>query len=1031
MVVVFAAPSLHGLCCPATPSFVLHPLQIDPKPTNSSRLVRIRSFFVQRLNSLILMRCFGLSLVFFVASCWAQLTVQRPEEIYNGQNVSAVDLIGNPHRDMEPLRSKVKQKAGQPYSQEKVQESIEALKATGKFPKVEVNVVPDLAGLRLNFLLEPAYYLGMVTFPGASKNFPYTRLLQVVNLPDEDPFDKARIPPADKALLDFLRHAGYFQASVQSDYEIDDAHQLVNVRFLVALGKQARIGSVRIEGVDNAEKQRLSSTVRSLRARFTGGLLKRGKRYSAGRIHAATSQIQRTLSQQHRLASNVQELPPQYQPGTNRVDVGFKVQLGPTVVVRVTGARLALFHFMSTREIKKLIPIYSEGSVDDDLVQEGEQNLVSFFQQKGFFDVKVRTDLQHQSDQILLTYEIDKGEKHKVARISFRGNHELAEKDLLNQVEIKKSHLWWHGKFSEKLLKQSATNLEALYRDHGFEEVKVASQAIDHEPKVDVLFTIDEGPQTLVDNIEVTGNNSLPRNELTKPAGFQLQPGKPFSPRRLSDDRNRISANYLNRGYLNVEVRPSVKHSPNDPHRVDVLFAVTEHQLVRVGEVIYLGQQRTRLSLIRKTARIPAEAPMERGQLLEAESRLYDLNIFDWSSVGPRKPITDQTEEAALVKVHESKRNEITYGFGFEVSHRGANVPAGTVAVPGGPPLGLGSNQIQSSEAAFASPRGSIEFTRRNIRGLGETASAALLLSRLDQRALLTYLQPHFIGSRWKSLSSFSIERTTENPLFAAGLGDLSFQVERELGPKHNTRLQIRYDFNKTSLSHLLVPELVLPQDRNVHLSTFSGTVFRDTRDKPLDAHHGMFETVNLGITPTSLGSSANFAKLFGQYAFYKPVHSIVFANSVRLGLLKSFDSSFVPTSQLFFSGGGTTLRGFPIDEAGPQRIVPFCNVLKGQTGCVNVTVPVGGRQLFIWNSEARFPLGVMKALGGVVFYDGGNVYSAINLRNFADNYSNTIGVGLRYATPVGPVRFDIGKDLNPVPGIKSIQYFITLGQAF
>jgi outer membrane protein insertion porin family len=133
----------------------------------------------------------------------------------------------------------------------------------------------------------------------------------------------------------------------------------------------------------------------------------------------------------------------------------------------------------------------------------------------------------------------------------------------------------------------------------------------------------------------------------------------------------------------------------------------------------------------------------------------------------------------------------------------------------------------------------------------------------------------------------------------------------------------------------------------------------------------------------------------------------------------------------LFFSGGGTTLRGFPIDEAGPQRLVPFCNVLTGQTGCVNVTVPVGGRALLILNSELRFPLGIMKALGGVVFYDGGNVYSAINFSNFVNNYSNTIGIGLRYTTPIGPVRIDVGRNLNPVPGINPTQYFITLGQAF
>jgi outer membrane protein insertion porin family len=216
-----------------------------------------------------------------------------------------------------------------------------------------------------------------------------------------------------------------------------------------------------------------------------------------------------------------------------------------------------------------------------------------------------------------------------------------------------------------------------------------------------------------------------------------------------------------------------------------------------------------------------------------------------------------------------------------------------------------------------------------------------------------------------------------------------------------------------------------------VRLSTVSATIIRDTRDKPLDAHRGVFSTINLGITPTAFGSSADFAKLFAQYAYYKSVHSIVFANSIRLGLASPFAGSFVPTSQLFFSGGGTTLRGFPIDAAGPQRLVPFCNVLQGQSGCVNVTVPVGGRQLFILNSEARFPLHITKALGGVVFYDGGNVYSALNLQNFINNYTNTVGVGLRYATPIGPVRFDIGRNLNPVPGINPLQYFITVGQAF
>jgi outer membrane protein insertion porin family len=296
---------------------------------------------------------------------------------------------------------------------------------------------------------------------------------------------------------------------------------------------------------------------------------------------------------------------------------------------------------------------------------------------------------------------------------------------------------------------------------------------------------------------------------------------------------------------------------------------------------------------------------------------------------------------------------------------------------------------------------------------------------------LTNYGQPHFMGSQWSSLTSFSLERNSENPLFTSALGDASFQLERVISQKTNTRVQLRYDYNKTALSHILVPELVLNQDRSVRLSTVSGTLIMDTRDKPLDAHHGQYGTINFGITPTVLGSSADFTKLFAQYAYYKPIHSVVFANSVRVGLASPFASSFVPTSQLFFSGGGTSLRSFPIDEAGPQRLVPFCNVLKGVSGCVNVTVPVGGKQLFILNSELRFPLHINKALGGVVFYDGGNVYSAINLPNFINNYTNTVGVGLRYATPIGPVRIDFGHNLNPVPGINPNQYYITIGQAF
>ena len=177
------------------------------------------------------------SMIFLITTgAFAQLALQAPSVSYEGQKLSAVSLIANPRRDLQPLTPLVQQRAGEPYSQQKIDASRQALQDTGYFQKVQVSIVPEVAGLRVNFLLEPAYYLGVVTFPGAEKVFSYTRLLQAANLSDEDPYDASRIPLAEAALTDFLHRNGYFQSSVHAEPAIDDDHPLVSVRFVIVPG---------------------------------------------------------------------------------------------------------------------------------------------------------------------------------------------------------------------------------------------------------------------------------------------------------------------------------------------------------------------------------------------------------------------------------------------------------------------------------------------------------------------------------------------------------------------------------------------------------------------------------------------------------------------------------------------------------------------------------------------------------------------------------------------------------------------------
>ncbi len=950
---------------------------------------------------------------------------------YDGQKVGSVDLVANPRIDTSQYRNLILQNPGEPYSTEKVQATIKALDQTQAFSKVDLKVRPDPNGLKLMFVLEPAYYIGMVTFPGAAKRFRYSRLLQVVNIQDQNIYQQSQMQAAESALLKFLADNGYFLASVQTEVNTDDQNQLTNIAFNVQLGKHAGIGRVDIVGPPAAEDRKLERTLRSLRARFTGALLKPGKSYSATRIKSAVALIKKELGKENHPASTVKVNPPAYHPETNRADVSIQVDTGPDVDIRVVGAKLSWIPFLSSRRRKTLVPIYEEASIDPDLITEGERNLTSYFQQKGYFDVKVTTTTQQQNGKVLLVYQINKGRKHTVEDISFRGNHHLSSSDLIAQVTVKKRRfILSRGSFSNKLLRTSIQGIESIYKDNGFEQVKVTPDVVDREPKVYVTFNIAEGDRTIVSSLKVAGNSKIPLSQLRPKKGFEQEEGKPFSPGRLSNDRNRLAAKYLDRGFLNSEVKTIVSRHPDDPHEVDVTYQITEDQQVRISKVLHLGQKHTKLDLIRISTNLAPQEPLSAGKLLAGESKLYDLGIFDWASVGPRRQITNQSQEETLVKVHESKRNSVTYGFGFEISRRGGNIPTGTVAVPGLPTINTKGANLFPSEKTFVSPRGSVEYTRKNMRGEGETGAISVLASRLDQRLLLTYTDPHFRRSSWQTLTSLSAERTTENPLFEARLGDLSFQFQRYIDGKNTTQLQLRYDFNRTKLTKILVPELVLPSDRNVDLSFVSGTIIRDTRDKPLDAHHGIYETIDVRIVPSAFGSSTNFTRLLGQAAYYRPVHAIIFANSVRLGLAVPFANANVPTSQRFFAGGGTTLRGFPINEAGPVRYVPFCT--PGQTtNCPQVPVPIGGNQLFIFNSEIRYPIPIINNLGGVFFYDGGNVYRRVNFPDFIHNYTNTVGIGIRYSTPIGPIRADFGHNLDAARGISANQFFITLGQAF
>ena len=647
--------------------------------------------------------------------------VQEVLPSYEGQPVAAVELAGQPQLDSGSLQGLVEQKEGEPFSMTKIDRTIAALKATGKVKEVVLEIRPQPDGIRVMFVLQPAIYFGIYRFPGAER-FAYSRLIQVSDYPPRGAYSPLDVSHTTEVLQQFFQKNGYFQAQVRPELETDTVHGIVNVNFRVTLKRHAKFGNVIFKGAPPDIEPKLQSALKSYKARLKGSAIRRGKVYSLRTVQKATQYLESELIALDYLGSRVQLANAEYDPATNRADLYFDVKSQAPVHVKIQGAHV----WSWTR--RKLIPMYEQAGLDPELIQEGRQNLVSYFQSKGFFDVRVDTKSTVGTSGGAIEYTVSKGQRHKVQEVHIAGNRHLPDDELSGHVKVEKAGLipfFSHGRFSDQLVRTSVKNIEKIYQAEGFSSVKVTPKVVKKSGNIVATFRVEEGPQDIVEVLHLEGNQTVAENRLA-PQGLKAVEGQPYSAKKVDEDRNQIIAQYLRMGYLNASFRATARKINGNPHRLEVTYQITEGPKVTVDSVVTLGGRSTKQSLIDQTARLKTEAPMREDELLMAENRLYKLGIFDWAQIDPRRQITTQDQEDVIVKVHESRANEIRYGFGFEVVNRGGSIPSGTVALPGIPPTGLPSG-FRTSQKTFWGPRGTFQYTHRNFRGLGESITFAVL----------------------------------------------------------------------------------------------------------------------------------------------------------------------------------------------------------------------------------------------------------------------------------------------------------------
>lgn len=1002
---------------------------------------------------------------------------------YQDQRVTVLELAGQPTLNPLPLEARLPQKQGQLFDRAKVAASIALLKRY--FHGVQLEITPMANGLRLSFVLQPADYLGVYEFPGATR-FTYARLLEASAFVTQSPYSAYVITTAMQGLKSYFAREGFFLAQIAPAIEIDRKYHIVNVGFQCALGPRAKFGQLVFNGVTPRLAAHFRSSLHSIMARLRGAAVFTGHDYSLDTLRKATARLQGEMDAHHHLAGDVRLESARYHRATNRADVVFNVNPGPRLTLTTSGK----FLWPWTRH--SLLPIYAEHRVSPALVQEGQSDLTDYLAKHGYFDARVTTTVNanghkqvtseaanapltpalaaaQPASQVpppplppemslrtrvgapppapaappppvaykreIIRYHMQSGPQHSVVAIHFIGNDAFGSQRLLRHIRIKPKTWWFfsHGSFSQRRLRHSVSDLKGFYQAWGYNHVQVTSQVARPQGNVVVTFRIKEGPQDHVASLRLLGNHHLPVKILA-PNGFQLSPGRPYTQARLKKDQNIILAKYLKYGYLNANVRAQAQQAPHNPYHINVVYRIHEGPQVRIATVITDGRGHSRQRYVNLLTRdLHSENFLSENAMMTAETKLYQPGIYDWADVGTLRPVTTQPLEDVVVRLHETPRNQLTYGFGFDLINRGGSIPSGTVALPGLPPVGLPA-KFQTSQATFWGPNINIQYTRLDLGGKAESFSAGAFAGRLLQNLNLAYTDPNFRWSIWSSNLLATGEIDEENPIFSSRTADFAYQLQRPLNASQTQHIFLRYDFNETELTRLLIPGLISARDTHVRLSTVSATYIHDTRNNPLDAMRGVYETAEIDLNPGWLGSSASFARFLGQAAAYRKVFGtqVVWANSLRVGVDHAFSSSFVPISEAFFSGGGSTLRGFPLDGAGPQKTIPACGNPNNRATCTFISVPVGGNALAIVNSEFRIPTPwIYQNLGIALFYDGGNVFNHFGIHNLGANWSNSVGFGFRYETPVGPIRLDIGHNLAPPPGVKATQIFITFGQAF
>jgi outer membrane protein insertion porin family len=937
-----------------------------------------------------------------------------------GQRVVEIRLVreGQPVDDPTVL-ALVETRVGDPLSMAQVRASITHIFGLGRFQDVQVEALDAPGGVALRYNLIPLHSVERVDFKGDPRLALDEGLLRdtVTNRFGAAP-PVGRAPEVARLLEQLYRDRGYLAAAVvPAATEKHDPDRMLLV-FTIRPGRQAVIGNVRIEGDQPSSRDAFLQLVRAVP----------GQAYRPNVIHDELDAYARKLRRRSRYQAAASYTATPSADGST-VDLVIDLHTGPEVSIAFEGDPLP------KDKLSELVPIAKEASVDEDLIEDSVQRIRSFLNQQGYWKAEATPTRRDEDGTLRIVFAVNRGRQYRIAEggVEVVGNHALA----LDQLRPALLKLQANDVFVEANLSAAVSVIAGQYQRLGYAQAKVTA-GVNEVPSVSPalglvrpVITVVEGPLTVIGAVTFDGNEKVPADQLR--AVVTSQTGEPYYEPRVVADHDAVVLEYRNRGFASANV--VVVPTPNaDGTRADLKFHVTEGTQTIVDHVLIVGNTRTDSRIIQRELLVQEGKPLGLEDLVESQRRLGALGLFR------RIRVEEMSHGAAksdvLVTVEEGASTTFSYGGGLEAAKRLRKDAEG-----------------QAVERLEFAPRGFFDVGRRNIGGKNRSAD---LFTRLglrprdpaegtgksspfgfsEYRIAGTYREPRALGLNADLFLTAAAEQGVRSTFNFARKG-INVEVARRLAP--GVRASVRYAFGTTrtfdeklSLEDQARIDRVFPK---VRLSGFGSAITRDTRDDVLDPERGTFFSGEGTVAARALGGQVGFLKTYAQGFWFRrlPTHRrTVFASRLAIGLADAFPRVVesigaggqpipvtvedLPASERFFAGGDTTIRGFPLDSVGaPNTITPS-------------GFPRGGNALLLMNGELR--LSVWRDFGAAFFLDGGNVYDRVAEVDLGE-LRGSAGFGLRYKSPIGPIRFDIGFKIDRRVNEPPRAFHLSIGQAF